>query len=474
MKLLDILHEPWAILPEKKTEIDTIYATHLRGEKIDIRGIEAALGRPLHNAPAGAYEIVNGVAILDFSGVMAKRMNFFMEISGGFSTQIATALVNQAAADESVTAILITLDSPGGAVDGTADLAAAIGRAAASKPVAAIADGVMASAAYWAGSSASRVYAANGATLVGSIGVVATHVDVSGREAKFGIKTTEITAGRYKRIASSYAPLSESGRQSIQDQADYLYGVFLDAVAANRGIESRDAVHERMADGRLFIGQQAVDAGLVDGIASAEEVLALLTGGEIPVRATQGTSATVIARPSTTTAAGAAADTSQENDMKTQTDTAVTAEQAQPFVDAAVATARKEIEPQLTTARTESATAERARVQGVLAINAKMPGHETLVNTLAFDGTTTPEQALAKVVDADVEKRKGKSADLRADAPAPVPAAAAPAAEPKADETQEDPHAIAHKASTYIAEQAKLGNTVSAAAAVAHVTAKEK
>ena len=83
------------------------------------------------------------------------------------------------------------------------------------------------------------------------------------------MKTTEIFAGKYKRIASSHHPFTEAGQQYIQDMVDYLYSVFVGEVANQRGTDT-ETVFKNMADGRVFIGQQAVSAGLVDGVATLD------------------------------------------------------------------------------------------------------------------------------------------------------------------------------------------------------------
>lgn len=72
MKLIDILTSPWAIVPSKYAEITNIYFTHLRGEKIDIKGIEAQIGKPLDNQEQG-YSVENGVAVIPIDGVISKR-----------------------------------------------------------------------------------------------------------------------------------------------------------------------------------------------------------------------------------------------------------------------------------------------------------------------------------------------------------------------------------------------------------------
>lgn len=283
MKILDIVTSPWAIMPEKLVEIQEIYCTHLRGEKIDIASIEAKLGRPLNNEPK-PYEVEDGVAVIALDGVISKRMNIFQKISGGVSSELARRDFAQAMADPEVHSILLYIDSPGGAVDGTQELAREIHAARGQgKNIVAYSDGLMASAAYWIGSQAHRVFISGDTVTVGSVGVVARHIDVSQMEQRMGIKTTEITAGRYKRAASEYEPLSETGRRSIQDMLDHIYGVFLADVAKARPQLSMEPVKQGReetipwADGRLFLGKQAIEAGLVDGVATLADVISSLT-----------------------------------------------------------------------------------------------------------------------------------------------------------------------------------------------------
>ncbi len=281
MHLLDILTSPWAILPDKLEEIQAIYATHLRGEKIDIKGIEAKLGRTLENPPQEGYEVVKGVAILPIQGVMAKRMNMFSQISGGMSTELVARDLRAALADPAVHAIILDTDSPGGTVAGTPELAALVHAARDQKPIVAHVNGTMASAAYWVGSAARQIFISSGVSQVGSIGILARHMDVSRAEEARGIKTTLIYAGRYKAIANEFAPLSEEGRASMQSHVDYLYSQFVGAVASHRGVPV-STVLERMADGKVFIGDQAIEAGLVDGVSTLEELIDTLADGREP------------------------------------------------------------------------------------------------------------------------------------------------------------------------------------------------
>jgi signal peptide peptidase SppA len=267
MRVIDVIDAPWAILPEKLLELRAIYAAHLRGDKIDIEAIEAKLGRPLNNERK-PYTLDGTTAIIPIDGVIGKKMNLFTKISGGASTQLIEQDLNAALADPAVASVLLAIDSPGGTVDGTEALADAIfnGRKK-GKQIVALADGMMASAAYWIGSAAHEVFASDNSAKVGSIGVVATHEDYSQAEHQAGVKVTEITAGKYKRSFSEHEPLSVEGRATIQSMVDHVYANFVDGVARNRGVTS-EKVASDMADGRIFLGKQAVRAGLVDGVST--------------------------------------------------------------------------------------------------------------------------------------------------------------------------------------------------------------
>lgn len=397
MKLLDVLTAPWAIEPAKLLEIQAIYATHMRGEKIDIGALEAKLGRPLANEPT-PYEIIDGVAVLPLEGVIAKRMNMFSQISGGVSTELVARDLRAAMADPSVHSIILSIDSPGGTVDGTQTLASAI--AASTKPIVTLASGTMASAAYWIGSAANAAYIVDGTTAVGSIGVVATHTDVSGSEAQRGIKTTEIYAGQYKRIASSYGPLSDAGRQTMQDQVDYTYSLFVSAVAQQRGV-SEAKVLKDMADGRIFIGQQAIDAGLVDGVSTLGTLVAQLNAS----------------RTSGTPVGKARAGVAQQ---------AITQPHSLPGAEMPITRDQIAAEaPQVLAAiQAEGASAERERIQAIEAT--AIPGHDKLIAALKFDGKSTAGDAALAIVAAEKQSRQAAATALANDAPKPLPTAVAP------------------------------------------------
>lgn len=282
MRIVDILTSPWAIMPEKLIEIQEIYRTHLRGEKIDTAIVEAVTGKRLDNEPK-PYEVVDGVAIVNIEGVLAKKMSLFTRISGGTSTQQIAQDFKAAMADPDVKSILLYIDSPGGTVDGNKDLVDLIyqARQGKTKPIIAYTDGLMASAAMWIGAAAGAIYITNGTAEAGSIGVVASHTDYSKYEENLGIKTTEIYAGKYKRIYSQTKPLDAAGRAYIQDQVDYLKSIFVDSIAEMREISPEDDEGnlKDWAESKIFIGDQAITAGLVDGRSTRDELIQAMAAG---------------------------------------------------------------------------------------------------------------------------------------------------------------------------------------------------
>ena len=255
----------WAILPAKLEEIHAFIDSRLAG----FDPPEIAVGKS-GNRAGDAYDIVDGVAVIPVYGTLMKRANLFTQTSGGTSYQLLRRDIAQAVDDPAVRAILLDFDSPGGTVDGVTATADLIVSARNAKPVHAFAEGLVTSAAQWLASAASET-TVGPETMAGSIGVVMTHYDRSAADALKGVKRTEITAGRYKRMGTDAEPLNDEARAYLQSQADTYYGLFLDAVARNRGVDAEQAL--AMADGRLFIGQQAVDVGLVDRVGSRQQAL---------------------------------------------------------------------------------------------------------------------------------------------------------------------------------------------------------
>lgn len=257
----------WALTPAKLDEVSAFVESLLQGGKSQWDAAASPAGPSV-----GDYRVSqDGIAIIRVEGVIERRANMVGSFSGGTSTQMLAQAIVDAAAAGKVSAIVLDIDSPGGSALAPAEVADAIMQARASVPVVAWTGGQMCSAAYWIGSACDAIVAMD-TSVVGSIGVAAVHYDRSAADAQEGVTRTVLSAGKYKRIASDEKPLSDEGREYLQSQIDLYYTKFVDAVAQGRGVEAA-VVLERMADGRVFIGREALDAGLVDHIGNFEVAL---------------------------------------------------------------------------------------------------------------------------------------------------------------------------------------------------------
>ena len=217
---------------------------------------------PLATAP-------EGIAVIPIHGSLVKR-SLGMEAASGLTSygEIA-AILDAALADPQVSGILLDIDSPGGEASGSFELARRVREVAAQKPVWAVANDAAYSAAYAIAASAQRLFVTETGG-VGSIGVIALHVDQSVKDAKEGYHYTAITAGAHKNDYSPHEPLSGAAKTELQGEVDRLYAIFTEHVAAMRGLDL-DAV--RATEAGLFFGSNAVTEGLADDVQTLDATL---------------------------------------------------------------------------------------------------------------------------------------------------------------------------------------------------------
>lgn len=217
----------------------------------------------------------SGVAVIPIVGTLIQRGGGMLNAMSGLigynqiEYQLATAYD-----DKDTKAVLLEIDSPGGEVNGNFDLASKILAARGVKPIWAHANEQAYSAAYALACAAERVVVAPTGG-VGSIGVIALHVDQSQRDAAQGYTYTAIHAGARKNDYTPHAPLSQAARSSLQGEVDRLYGVFVAHVARARGL-SREAV--RATEAGLLNPQAALAGRFVDRVAGIAETLHELEG----------------------------------------------------------------------------------------------------------------------------------------------------------------------------------------------------
>ncbi len=205
-------------------------------------------------------------------GTLVQRASGLDAESGLTSYAAIGAQIREALADNQVRALLMEIDSPGGEVAGLFDLADTIYQARAIKPVWAIANEGAYSAAYAIASAAERIVMPRTAG-VGSIGVVAMHMDQSAKDAKQGIVYTPVFAGDRKVDGSEHFPLSPEAKTTLQTEVDRLYEIFVATVARNRGI---DEAAVRATEAGWLNPDDAMAAGLADDVATFAETLAAL------------------------------------------------------------------------------------------------------------------------------------------------------------------------------------------------------
>jgi signal peptide peptidase SppA len=181
---------------------------------------------------------------------------------------------NRALDDNRVEAICLQINSPGGEVSGLFDLADNMYSARGEKPLYAIVDDMACSAAYAIASAADRVCLPR-TGVVGSIGVIAMHMDISTMLTNAGITPTLIYHGERKADHTPFRPLSERAKSSLQDDVDEIGELFIETIARNRDLVVGDVRNQEAA---LFRGSHAIDSGLVCEIATPRQAFADLRG----------------------------------------------------------------------------------------------------------------------------------------------------------------------------------------------------
>lgn len=264
--------EPWAILPAKLLAMSEALEFLAAGGEYTAEEIAQIVG-----AARPAIRTGNAIAVLPLHGVLSHRAGMLSEASGGTSTERFGAAFRQMLSDPSVGSILLDVDSPGGSVSGVDELSAEIFRARGQKPIVAQVNATAASAAYWIATAADEVVVTPSGE-VGSIGVFAAHQDESAKQERDGVRTTLVSAGRYKIEGNPYEPLSEEARAALQERVNDYYGMFVAAVARNRGVSVSD-VREGFGQGRMVGARQAKAENMADRIDTYEATLERLAGG---------------------------------------------------------------------------------------------------------------------------------------------------------------------------------------------------
>lgn len=290
-----VFNTPWAIMEDRLMAIVEVIERRISGVRLSADEVANIKGGRQHNgvlellsfsdpltplaagpqnSPAGTGAVI---AVINVMGIIAQHASQVDDISGpgGTSTDRLGASFRSAIADPNVKAIVLNIDSPGGSVNGVQAVADEIYRSRGKKPIVAQVNSLAASAAYWIASAADEIVMTPGAQ-AGSIGVYATHKDVSVAAEKEGVKVTFISAGKYKTEGHPFSPLDSEAASAMQLQVDAYYVDFVNGVARGRGVSAED-VRSGYGQGRVLKDKMAIKEGLADRIDTMDGTLKRLS-----------------------------------------------------------------------------------------------------------------------------------------------------------------------------------------------------
>lgn len=266
MRLNQLFNKPMAISVDAASQLTSLFLQVRSSVSPDVAMGAAIDGASLHGDGVDS----DGVQVIPVRGVVVPRGSggWFQTVT---SCQSVAGRLREALANSRVERIVLDIDSPGGDVMGVVELANEIYAARGQKRIVAVANGLMASAAYWIGSAADEVVITPSG-LAGSVGVVAVHFDHSAMLAEAGITPSLIYAGRHKVEGNPYEPLGDEARGQIQSEVDRYHEMFITAVALHRGV-SASVVRDEFGGGRTFGASAAVQLGMADRVGTLDDVI---------------------------------------------------------------------------------------------------------------------------------------------------------------------------------------------------------
>lgn len=345
-------------------------------------GIFRTEGSPLSTAPR--VWMRGDTAVIPVIGPIFPRANLFTQVSGATSIQSLTADFRAALESEEVSSIILYVDSPGGQVTGVQEFASLVYESRAIKPVKGYIYGQGASAAYNIVSATSEIISADMA-IAGSIGVLSAVKDNREQEKKSGVRTVEFVSSVSPNKTINFDDKESLGK--VQRMVDALGKVMVENIARFRGITSENVL-EQYGQGDVFVGQVALEHGLIDRIGTFEALVKEMnTSSSITLMKGEGSM-----------------------DLET-----LKSQHPETYA-AAVAIGKKEAEASFSTkleaAKVEGATAERERIKNIETI--KVPGAAAVIAEMKFEPTATKESVAVAILEKQQEtaaKQQGNIAD---------------------------------------------------------------
>lgn len=355
--------------------------------------------------PAKPYSITNGVAHLHINGTIFKERGWLEEYYawayGGTFTSDVKEFARMAASDPDVESVLIRVNSGGGDAQGLDEASDAIYELAQEKDVVAVVDGTAASAAYFMASAATEIVATSD-SLLGSIGTYIRFVNYDKAMAKMGIEEIVIKS---KQSPKKYPDeTTKEGKAEFQQIVDALSGVFISAVARNRGV-SESTVLSDYGQGGVFVGQAAVDAGLADRLGTYDEILQELQSGDF--------TPTAKGKASKPTNAAAQRPAKQENSMSLKDKImALFAESEEPEGAAETPAAETKVTVKVGADTTEAEAALKALEDRAAAVKAETAKLEAAALNTRIESTCAALVSSGAFTPAAMEAEEGETAPL--------------------------------------------------------------
>jgi ClpP class serine protease len=431
--------QPWAISPAGlQRSIAVVSRLPVPPEALNPTALPARAGLELDNSRT--VTVRDGVATIPVRGTLTRYAGFFSRISGGTSYGALAQDFQTALDSPNVRAILWLFDSPGGEVNGMAELGAQIHGARGTKPIVAYAGGELCSAAYLLASACDEIVGGTMA-IAGCLGVRMSWTDTRAADAELGYVDYEWVSSETPKKALD--PATEEGRARVQAMVDALADVMLTDVGTYRDIPRED-VAERYGAGEVFVGAAAQKHGLIDRLGSYEALHTELAAAGRPSvyvprwfarreeLAAAASSSSQESTMATTTAATAGGGTTPPAAAGPAPSPAGSGGADTPTANAAAASAAAGADAQLEArlgaareegrvaghaaglaeGRTAGADAEHARMQGVLAFANR--GSLTTIQACLADRACTPEAAAARILAEDTSAAAHHLAGLAA------------------------------------------------------------
>lgn len=261
----------WFIEPQKAEEMISILALRAEGHTAGYRAQEQ---------PPVA-ESVGRIAVLRVHGPIVPRADMMSQMSGATEASLERfrSAFREAANDPNVAAIVLDIDSPGGDVSFVPEAVAEIRAArSADRPIIAVANNMAASAAYWLATGADEIVVSPSG-MVGSIGVVMLHEDISAMLEAEGVRPTFIFEGARKIEGNPFEPLDNTAKRALQKEVRTFFDMFVSDVAKGRGVAASvvradpEATSEHFGGGRVVLAREAVRLGMADRVATLEDTI---------------------------------------------------------------------------------------------------------------------------------------------------------------------------------------------------------